>query len=143
MSESDLIQVPSRPATPGPYEPRTRSDEDWGILGRYRLNSLLIGSDSFVDDALLMMSSSFAAPVVVWTAGQPLPPPPGAATLILREISELTQFDQQRLEDWLERATTRTPVVSTASTPIWPLVERGVFLEKLYYRLNTLTITLP
>ena len=52
----------------------------------------------------------------------------------------MTTDDQLRLVDWLERAKGRTQVVSTSSVPVLPRVHSGGFIERLYYRLNTVCV---
>ena len=49
-----------------------------------------------------------------------------------------TQADQ-RLLDWLG-AGVAVKVISTATAPLLPRIERGVFLDSLYYRLNTICV---
>ena len=58
-----------------------------------------------------------------------------AGTLLLRNVAALNRIEQERLRDWLAR-TSDTQVVATNTTPVFPLVERGAFLDALYYRLN-------
>jgi len=57
--------------------------------------------------------------------------------MILHDVGALTLEEQRRLLDWLLETTGRTRVVSTTSGPLLPLVEVGLFLDTLYYRLNT------
>ena len=52
----------------------------------------------------------------------------------------MTTDDQLRLLDWLERAKGRTQVVSTSSGPVLPRVHSGDFIERLYYRHNTVCV---
>jgi DNA-binding NtrC family response regulator len=60
-------------------------------------------------------------------------------TLIVRDVAALTATDQQRLLQWLDRGE-RSQVLSTAAQPVFSLVERGEFLEDLFYRLNVLRL---
>jgi hypothetical protein len=60
--------------------------------------------------------------------------------MILQDIGALGHTDQLSLLDWLERAAGRTQVVSTTSTPLWPLIQAGAFIDSLYYRLNTVCV---
>jgi transcriptional regulator of acetoin/glycerol metabolism len=71
--------------------------------------------------------------------GEPLvlPPVARARTLILQDVGALTHADQYRLLDWLDRAAGRTQVVSTTPASLWPRVQAGAFIDRLYYRLNT------
>jgi Sigma-54 interaction domain len=57
-------------------------------------------------------------------------------TLILRDVDALTRREQVRLHKWLARTSGSTQVIGTSATAVFPLVERGTFLDVLYYRLN-------
>jgi DNA-binding NtrC family response regulator len=54
-------------------------------------------------------------------------------------VDELVDTDQRRLLDWLGDAVA-VKVISTATASLQPRIERGVFLDSLYYRLNTICI---
>ena len=41
---------------------------------------------------------------------------------------------------WLENSIDQKQVVSTTVQPLFPLVERGLFAEALYYRLNVMLL---
>ena len=57
--------------------------------------------------------------------------------MILQDVGALTDGDQHRLLDWLDRTPGRTQVVSTTPAPLYPRVQAGAFIDRLYYRLNT------
>jgi hypothetical protein len=57
-------------------------------------------------------------------------------SLILRNVAALPLAQQERLHDWLARTAGSTQVLATSTTALYPLVERGAFLDVLYYRLN-------
>lgn len=62
-------------------------------------------------------------------------------TAIVRDVDALTCQEQRRLLKWLlDSAGHRMQVISTATAPVLPLVERGAFNDALYYRLNTVYI---
>ena len=44
---------------------------------------------------------------------------------------------------WLDDAVGTVQVIATTSEPLFPLVERGAFLDVLYYRLNILRVEVP
>ena len=81
--------------------------------------------------------------VRTWEPGEPLvlPPVTSSGTLILHEVGALTEDDQLRLLAWLEQIDGRTRVVSTTAESLFARVEAGLFIEALYYRLNTVSIT--
>jgi transcriptional regulator of acetoin/glycerol metabolism len=61
---------------------------------------------------------------------------------VIRNVDTLSAGEQKTLLEWLESATTRTQVITTATAALTPLVEAGAFDETLYYRLNTVYIDL-
>lgn len=115
-----------------------------------RVNVLVIGPDDAVDGMVAFVKSERAAgpydgaPVAIWRPGKPfvLPSPESTALMILRDVDTLVHGDQYRLVEWLVRASGRVQVVSTSSSPLMPLVEAGVFMQTLYYRLNTIYMDL-
>ena len=65
-------------------------------------------------------------------------------TLILRDVGELSAEAQERVLQWLDDASLdgQIQIVSTSATPLFPLVERGLFDSRLYYRLNVVLLDL-
>jgi transcriptional regulator of aromatic amino acid metabolism len=61
-------------------------------------------------------------------------------TLMVGDASLMTLAEQIELHDWLNASRGAVQVVSVTSRPIWPLVESGLFLEGLFYRLNVVTL---
>lgn len=68
-------------------------------------------------------------------------PPAGFGTLLIHDVSTLTIRQQVELSDWLHRRRGTTQVISIAQNPIAPMVRDGRFLEGLFYRLNTVSIS--
>ena len=60
--------------------------------------------------------------------------------VVIDRVAELSPDDQQRLVQWLEDHPDAM-VLSFATNHIFPLVEQGKFLERLYYRLNVMTLS--
>ncbi len=60
-----------------------------------------------------------------------------AGTLILNDLEQLSAAGQRRLQQWLVDGNGVTRVISTASAPLFALVQRKAFPDALYYRLNT------
>jgi hypothetical protein len=109
-----------------------------------RVNLLVIGPDAGVEQVLATFVDQTQPVVAAWQPGRPfeLPPTPCTGTMVLRDIDTLVLDDQRTLLEWLERVAGRTRVISTASAPVLPLVEAGAFVQRLYYRLNTIYIDL-
>ena len=99
---------------------------------------MLIGPVDRCEEVITTLGPTLIEPIVVRPPreGLGLPPPGMVGALILYAIDELAQADQQRLLDWLGDAVA-VKVISTATTPLLPRIERGTFLDSLYYRLNT------
>ncbi len=115
--------------------------DDFPFLGTLGANLLLIGVNQTSRDRVECNLVGLG-PVTRWEPGEPLMLPPAAhtGTLILHEVGSLTDTDQVRLLDWLDQAEGRTRVVSTTPTSLYTQVEAGLFIEKLYYRLNTVSL---
>jgi transcriptional regulator of acetoin/glycerol metabolism len=116
--------------------------EDCRLARAAGVNLLVVipeGTNATLTDLLV---SELVQPLVTWRPGERLVLPQAAqtGTLILRDVGALSLTDQRRLIDWLERAAGQTQVVSTTATPLMPLVQAGVFLARLYYRLNTVCV---
>jgi sigma-54-interacting transcriptional regulator len=61
--------------------------------------------------------------------------------LLIGDVSTLMLEQQLDFYDWLDRFGESAQVVSVTSAPLWPIVERGRFLEGLFYRLNVVSLT--
>jgi hypothetical protein len=69
-----------------------------------------------------------------------LPWPEMAGTLLLHDVAQLTIAQQIALSDWLGQRRGGMQVVSVTQAPLPALVQDGLFLEGLFYRLNTVTV---
>jgi hypothetical protein len=112
---------------------------DWRILYDTAPNALVIGSPMTVDAAVARLLPLLQEPILTWEPGVLREPSlPRSGTLVIREVDALSSVQQRHLLDYLGSSTQRIRVISLASSPLYPLVERGDFLEALYYRLNVL-----
>jgi hypothetical protein len=76
-------------------------------------------------------------------------PLPGALQLpesehgpvLIGDVSTLTLPQQIDFYDWLDRFGESVQVISVTSASLWPMVQRGRFLEGLFYRLNVVSLT--
>lgn len=68
-------------------------------------------------------------------------PQQGAGTLLLHDVAALTIAQQVALFDWLHQQKGAVQVVSLTQKRLLSLVCDGRFLEGLFYRLNTVSIT--
>ena len=119
----------------------TRDDDesnafDWDLLVTSRLNAILCGERATLDVMLAMLRSHLALPQHEWSLakGSSLPALT-TGTLILRDLLGSTLDQQRAFLEWLDgRDALR--VITVSERPLFGLVEHGVLLEQLYYRLN-------
>lgn len=114
--------------------------DDSDLVRATRVNLLLVGPDDVTRDVVDALSPGLRQPVVVEHPGNPLvlAPTERVETMILHDVGAFGLADQSRLLEWLEGAGGATQVISTASSPLLPLINTGAFLDTLYYRLNSL-----
>ena len=60
--------------------------------------------------------------------------------VVIEEVADLSTDHQQLLLWWLERHR-EGMVLSFAVNPVFPLVSQGTLSEKLFYRLNMITLS--
>lgn len=116
--------------------------EDWELVSAAPVNVWLRGSQRATRAALTTIRPSLTKPVVTLRAGASLDflrRSSSIGTLILEDASALSLDDQRRLLAWLHTAA-GTRVISSTSSPILPLIKAGVYLDSLYYRLNTVYV---
>jgi transcriptional regulator of aromatic amino acid metabolism len=84
-----------------------------------------------------------------WCAGPlyacPLPrvlslPAAPIGTLLLNDVATLSVVQQLELFDWISERKTATQIVSVTTRPLTPLVDAGLFLQSLFYRLNIIQL---
>jgi len=118
---------------------------EWDLVIRARSNLLLVGSSSDTDAMLVALKPYLDEPLRQHKPETGVPvPQPREGTLILLEVDRLDGEQQVQLDRWLDRFDERgrVQVVSTASEPLFSLVETGAFLANLYYRLNVVRMDL-
>ena len=114
----------------------------WQLARTANTNLLLTGPENITSTLVDALFPFLREPVIALRPGEPLVLAPTAeiGTLILHDVWRLALADQFRLLNWQDRATRRTQVISTTSTPLLPVVNAGGFLGELYYRLNTVSL---
>jgi Sigma-54 interaction domain len=116
--------------------------DDWHVLQTARPNILLIGSDRAVAGFLDLLLPLLVPPITQGDTATLALPAHSSGTFILRDVCRLDAAGQQRLVDWLTESGHRTQIISTSSSPLYPLVERGTLSAPLYYSLNVIMLTL-
>jgi Sigma-54 interaction domain len=109
---------------------------------RHHPNMLIEGPQSCVEETLVALNSDFHPNVACWPDLPAERPDEAETTVIVRDVGDLDDRGQQELEVWMEHSGPRFQVVSTSTSPLFGLVERGAFRISLYYRLNTLRVVL-
>jgi hypothetical protein len=114
--------------------------EDFAPDWPTRPNVHFTGPADAVELSLAALRPYLAPSVCWWTLDAPLPSSQGVKTLVIRNVDRLTAEQQRALLSWLEQTAAPTHVVSTATVPLFPRVTAGLFLDVLYYRLNTVML---
>src|SRR5947208_16173395 len=105
-----------------------------------RPNLLVACAEPSVDAAIAQLQTVCAPPTQVCELPGTLELPARArGTILLHDVSALTLRQQLQLFDWM---TIRPDVqiVSITQAPLLTFVQDGLFLEGLFYRLNTVCI---
>jgi len=110
---------------------------EWRVLMATPPNVLFEGAGDLTETFLGMLKPYLREPLQ-WTR-------PGSqldfggnqnGALVLPDVDMLDKEQQGRLNRWLQGPHPQRQIVSMATTPLFPLVERGLFDPALYYRLN-------
>ena len=118
------------------------SDHELALLTR--VNLLVVGAENDVAALIASLWPSLVTPIAVRYRGEPLrlSTVPAVGTFVIYDLETLTTEEQDALHLWLHTGNGRGRVVSSASASLFPMVESGLFNDKLYYRLNVVTIDL-
>ena len=116
--------------------------KDLQLMRMSRANLLVVGREGVVQNVLDMLLPDLRTPIDQWRPSGRLALPPVAqtGTMILRDVGALPPDDQRRLLEWLGLTAGHAQVVSTTASPLLSRVHAGVFLDTLYYRLNTVCV---
>jgi hypothetical protein len=119
------------------------ADKDVALLPYLRsANLLLIGPDAATRGFLAPLMASLALPVVYCDGAQPEFPNGPVGSLIVCDVGRLTRAHQQQLLEWLNDRSGSARVIATSTRPVFPNVQRDLFSDDLYYRLNTVMLQL-
>jgi hypothetical protein len=110
------------------------------MLQRARPNVLIVGSWRWIEAMRQTLAPLMALPICLCLLPGPLRLARGpVGTLLVEDVAALQVDQQADLLRWLSKDH-RVQVISITSTPLFPLVRRGMFSEVLYYRLNVVTV---
>jgi len=98
---------------------------------------LLEGPAVSIEVVLSLLAPYLREPVTWNRGGEPLElPSDNCGALVLQNVSRLNRHDQTRLLAWLNDSAHQTQILSTTTSPLFPLVCANQFDATLYYRLN-------
>ena len=104
-------------------------------------NLLVRGEKSAAAATVVALTADFPPPLLTWIpAAENGLPALDCETLVIHDVDGLDLAKQRVLLTWLEHRTSRVRVITTATRDLFTLVQMGVFLDELYYRLNTIVI---
>lgn len=113
--------------------------EEWRAVYLRHVNVLLEGPETAIEAVLQRLLPHLREPLV---SIQPRVafslPDIDIGTLILNDVTRLTMQQQAELLEWLNAASPSPQLISTSRQPVFPRIERGLFAEALYYRLNVI-----
>jgi hypothetical protein len=126
---------------PGETGFRTEPPEDWSVVTQSQTH-VLVGGVAIAVDAFLRAVKDRAQPPIREVRATAFEAPAHTdGTLILRGVEALDRGQQVMLLGWLETPQNKTRVIATSATPVYLLVQAEAFLERLFYRLNVVHIT--
>jgi hypothetical protein len=104
-------------------------------------NLLVRGEKSAATATVVALSADFPPPLITRTAGTDVDLPAlDRGTLVIHDVDSLDLSAQRILLTWLEARTSRVRVITTVTRDLFAMVTAGVFLDQLYYRLNTIVV---
>ena len=126
-----------RPPTRGPGFRTHPHLDDWSVVLQTRPNMLIIGPGAAVDAFIGAVTPHLLGPVRSLVCPDLPSNLPGDGTLILRSVDSLDPNQQQRLARLLDEPRgSHTQLICITTTPLYLMVQAGMFLDRLYYRLN-------
>ena len=119
-------------------------DHDLRLIRGTEVSVMMVGPEQVLEELIGRVTAGFEPPQVVQCQNQQLrlpEPSSGTRGVWFRDVDALSAPEQRQLLQWLE-SDRPGPVFSTASIPLFPLVQAGFFNETLLYRLNSVYIDL-
>ena len=141
----DQVEMPAVDADPGTQHLRTvsrRLSDDWDLMCSATVNIWLFGRPNTTAAFLHALRPYLKEPVITRVGGEPLnlPAADQPATLVVRNVSELTLAEQDRLLKWIDMNGGGSRIIATSTRSALPMIAAGTFRDALYYRLNTMYV---
>jgi hypothetical protein len=114
--------------------------DNWSLLRASRPSVLLIGAAHHTDRVVHVITAWGDDPIASWPEAAVAARSSSTVTLIVRDVASFDAQEQERLHRWLDERSGAARVIATSPVPLYGLVERGQFLESLYYRLNVVCL---
>ena len=115
---------------------------DWRALLRARVNVLVTGPDRALEQFVELCREELREPLAFASPGLALPLH-ASETLIITDVHLLDDAAQHTLAAWVsDPEHANAQVMSLTSTPLFGLVDAGLFDRDLYYYLNTVHLQL-
>jgi hypothetical protein len=102
-------------------------------------NMLIVATEKAREGVTEQMAASCRPPVHMCRVPGPLYLPAACGTLVISDLAMLEMNQQLALYDWISRHHP-SRVLSITSADVPALIQDGLFLAGLYYRLNTVRI---
>jgi len=123
-------------------EERQRLADLLPILRLTRPNVLVVGPAPDANRTFERLRPYLRTPMTCWAPREMPQPPASHGTLVIQGVEGLTTVQQERLLTWIDGTPRERQIVSIAGEPLFPLVRRGAFLDRLYYQLNVVYLEL-
>lgn len=109
-----------------------------------RANVLVVGPEQAVSNALALIIIDVDRALVLDRTAERLRLPIAhrPPTIIIRNVDALTDDEQIELLDWMRVNHDHSRVISTASRPLFGMLDARTFNSALYYCLNTVYVDL-
>jgi hypothetical protein len=117
-----------------------RAMDEWSVFNTAHPHTLIIGSETDVKARIADHLPRLRAPIVQWRSRGAVKRPLATGTLMIWDIDALDRAQQEQLVSWMD-SHPEVQVISIAEHPLFPLVVGGTFLDRLYYRLNVLCLS--
>jgi hypothetical protein len=112
------------------------------LLAHGRPNVMVVGNGDEIDKVLAQLAAHLLTPVAEWDPTKTGIPKGGCRTLIIKHAAQLTGAHQQDLLKLSSESGEPVHVIATSTESVFAAVTDGLFLDSLYYRLNTMLIEL-
>jgi len=103
---------------------------------------MVLGNGDEIDKVLAQLAAHLLTPVAEWDPTKTGIPERGCRTLIIKHAAQLTGAHQRDLLKLSSESGEPVHVIATSTESVFAAVSDGLFLDSLYYRLNTMLIEL-